>query len=128
MFANTCCFRNVKISKEDGVWTNCTSGENCTVDAVALQSPALRTGFITFTSLVPHTNYSFSLRGCNEHGCGEGDTFETRTRLSGKNTRASDVTIQLALLCFQKFRCIFLGHSINYCYHDKCCTLQYEER
>uniref|UniRef100_V5H9V9 Putative secreted protein n=1 Tax=Ixodes ricinus TaxID=34613 RepID=V5H9V9_IXORI len=67
---------------KENIWMNCTDDTYCDVAVMHGWTPEFKTGFITLKNLVPYTEYSVSLRGCNDAGCGKKSTLKVRTGMA----------------------------------------------
>lgn len=76
------CSGLLQISKVEGVWTNCTSADDCAASFVGPLTAAVAMGFLFPTNLRPYTEYSVAVRGCNNDGCGNSGVVLIRTALS----------------------------------------------
>ncbi|CAN8019266.1 unnamed protein product, partial [Ixodes persulcatus] len=71
-----------ELSKKENNWTNCTKNVGCDMAVIYGWTPEFKTGFLSLKSLVPYTNYSVSLRGCNNAGCGGNSTMNVMTGMT----------------------------------------------
>lgn len=96
------CSGLLQISKVEGVWTNCTSADDCAASFVGPLTAAVAMGFLFPTNLRPYTEYSVAVRGCNNDGCGNSGVVLVRTALSGNILRD---TVSVREHTFEEMHC-----------------------
>lgn len=73
---------HVEVATNYSNWVKCGSTASCDFIVLHGWNASFKTGFVRISGLDPYETYSVSVKGCNQHGCGDPTTLDVSTAAS----------------------------------------------